>query len=94
MTSPGPNDSRTGYPSSAPLGGSYTGPSHDFQLLTIDELLTWPPASWLIRDVIHAESFTVLYGAPGAGKSFVAQDMPVAAGQSWCGRQIKGGPVV
>ncbi len=36
------------------------------------ELASLPTPSWLIEDVLPAESFAVLFGAPGEGKTFVA----------------------
>ncbi len=38
------------------------------------ELQDMPPVDWLIKDLIPAQSMVVMYGAPGAGKSFVALD--------------------
>jgi hypothetical protein len=79
-----------------PTTSASAAPSSDLYLHTIDELLVLPPTPWLIKDVIQAGSFTVLFGPPGAFKSFVALDMAlhVAADQRWCGHDVKGGPVV
>jgi hypothetical protein len=52
------------------------------------------PASWLIGGVLTG--FSVLYGEPGCGKSFLAINwgVCVAAGVSWCGNDVTQGPVV
>lgn len=67
-----------------------------FQLLTVDDLQTLPQPEWLVRGILRAESRTVLYGAPGHGKTFVALDLAlsIAAGVPWHGRPVKQGPVV
>lgn len=43
------------------------------------------PLEWLIRDVLPDADLGVLYGEPGAGKSFMALDMAmaVATGRTW-----------
>ena len=43
-----------------------------FRLWPADELDTLPPLRWLVDGEIPESSFAVLYGATGAGKSFVA----------------------
>jgi hypothetical protein len=63
------------------------GPADErrFRLLTADDLAKLPPLRWLVDKEIPAESFAVLYGPTGSGKSFVtldyalriAQDQPV-----------------
>lgn len=62
-----------------------------FALLDIDELESMPPPTWLIHEMIAEEGLTVLYGDPGAGKSFVALDMAlrVAHGMDWHGTAAK-----
>lgn len=67
-----------------------------FPLLDIDELESMPPPTWLIHDMIAEEGLTVLYGDPGAGKSFVALDMAlrVAHGMDWHGTAAKAAGVL
>lgn len=50
----------------------------------------------LIRGVLGEGGLSVLYGAPGAGKSFLALDLAyaVAKGQPWMGRDTRQGPVI
>ena len=57
-----------------------------FHLLPADDLDKLPPLRWLIDKEIPAESFMVLYGPTGSGKSFVALDYAL--------RIAQGAPVV
>ena len=66
------------------------------QAYTIAELDNLPEISWQIEEHFPANSFVVMYGASGSGKSFVALDMAlsVATGVPLYGRfQTKKGPV-
>lgn len=70
---------------------------HDIDLLTTDELLSLPPATWLMDQLIPEEGFVGLYGPPSSGKSFVALDwaMCIAEGRPWLGTHaVKQSPVV
>lgn len=53
------------------------------------------PIQWLIEDYIELDSLSLVYGAPGGGKSFVTVDMAccVATGTPWHGHEVKQGPV-
>lgn len=60
--------------------------SHDshgsrFHLLTADDLAKLPPLRWLVDKEIPRESFMVLYGPTGSGKSFVALDYALRIAQ-------------
>ncbi|HGK5869923.1 AAA family ATPase [Pseudomonas aeruginosa] len=50
----------------------------------------------LVRGILGEGGLSVLYGAPGAGKSFLALDLgyAVATGQPWMGRDTRQGPVI
>jgi hypothetical protein len=56
-----------------------------FRLLSITELLALPAPAWLLNHYLPANGLSVLYGAPGSGKSFlgIAWAMSVATGQPW-----------
>ena len=43
-----------------------------------------------------SETQAILYGPPGAGKSFVALDfaLSVASGRAWHGHEVRQGPVL
>lgn len=55
-----------------------------------------PDPTWLIDGVLPMGSLAVLYGMPGAYKSFLAADwaLSIATGQSWAGRQVRHGSVL
>jgi hypothetical protein len=57
------------------------------------EIENMPPIAWLADHVIPRGSLSVLYGAPGSGKSFVALDLAfsIAAGVQWLGRTALAG---
>lgn len=65
-------------------------------LLSAEELVAMPPPDYLIDGVITRNSFSVLYGKPGAGKSFAAVDwsLCVAMGLPWATRNVRRGPVL
>lgn len=51
---------------------------------------------WLVQGIIPAASFGLLFGDPGAGKSFLALSLScaVASGLEWQGRAVRAGSVV
>lgn len=67
-----------------------------FETYSIMQIRSLPPVEWTIDGVIPQNSFSVMYGEPGAGKSFLALDMAlsVAHNQSWHGRAVWGGAVL
>lgn len=54
------------------------------------------PPSWLVHGILETHSLGVLWGAPGAGKSFIALDLAasIAAGVEWHGIRTTQCPVV
>ena len=62
-----------------------------FELLDMDELENMPPPSWLVEELIVDDGLSVIYGDPGAGKSFIALDMSlrIALGMDWHGTQTQ-----
>lgn len=58
-----------------------------FDLFDLDELENMPAPSWLIHDLIVDDGLSVIYGDPGAGKSFIALDMALrlSNGMDWHG---------
>lgn len=50
----------------------------------------------LVKGVLGEGGLSVLYGAPGAGKSFLALDLSyaLATGQPWMGREVSQGAVI
>jgi hypothetical protein len=59
-------------------------------------LMAMPPVEWMIDGVLTKHGFTVMYGAPGTGKSFIAIDMALcmAHGLPWHGRETNAGAVL
>lgn len=67
-------------------------PSDDtFDILTLDELETLPPPSYLVDGFIVDDGLSIFYGDPGSGKSFMTVDlaMRLAMGWEWHGRKTE-----
>lgn len=66
------------------------------RLLTLQEMQSLPPLSWLIQDVITERGLSMIWGRSGSLKSFVALDMAmsVASGRLWHGKPVKKGRVI
>lgn len=58
-----------------------------FDLLSLADLEAMPPPQWLVHETIAQGGLTIIYGDPGAGKSFIALDMAlrIAQGMNWHG---------
>lgn len=58
-----------------------------FDLLDLDALENMPPPTWLVHEMIADHGLSVIYGDPGAGKSFIALDMALrlSMGLDWHG---------
>ena len=72
-------------------------PAEDiFELLDLDELEALPAPTWLIADLIADHGLSVLYGDPGAGKSFIAIDMALrlAFAMDWHGTPARAAGVL
>ncbi|MBI1370752.1 MAG: AAA family ATPase [Planctomycetes bacterium] len=65
------------------------------QLTRADQIEMRPP-DWLLRGMLERDTFALVFGDPGTGKSFLAIDWAcrVATGTPWCGHGVKPGPVV
>ena len=70
--------------------------SKALQTLDMNQLINMPPVEWLVDGMITAHGFSVIYGAPGIGKSFLSIDMSlaIAYGDEWHGRETKKGAVL
>jgi hypothetical protein len=73
-----------------------TRQSNKFILVTVSELEALPDPEWLIEGILPRDALGVLYGEPGAGKSFLALDWAahIADGQRWFDLDVKGGNVI
>lgn len=67
-----------------------------FAVVPAQEFVKRPAPTWIIKGVIPRAQLVVLYGASGAGKSFLALDMgaAIARGEPWRERTTKPGRVV
>ena len=70
--------------------------SSRFEFTLFDDIDEAPRKHWLMRDVLGAGELSIVYGAPGSGKSVVVADMAahVAAGLPWAGKATRQGAVV
>jgi len=75
----------------AKAGADEPDASDTFQLLDMDELESLPAPDWLVKELIVDDGLTVIFGDPGAGKSFIALDMSlrIALGMDWHGTETK-----
>jgi KaiC/GvpD/RAD55 family RecA-like ATPase len=66
-----------------------------YRVLGMDALTRLPPVDWLIKGVLPRADLVVMFGASGAGKTFVALDiaMSIARGSMWRGKRTKAGRV-
>lgn len=72
-------------------------PAHNpFRLLTVEEFLSRPRPTWLVKGLIPKADLGVVYGASGAGKSFIVLDiaMAIARGIPWRGLRVRQGKVI
>ncbi len=67
-----------------------------FEVLSADAFANRPAPTWIIKHVLPKAELVVLFGASGAGKSFVALDLAgaICRGVEWRGRKVKQGRVV
>lgn len=71
-------------------------PDLHFKMLSGIELVSSPPMTWLIQDIIPTEGLIAIYGASGSGKSFLTLDLAfaIASGEShWFGLRVRQAPV-
>lgn len=74
-----------------------TAEQFDAKLLSVDQLLELPAPLPLIDGILYRDTLAVLFGMPGAAKSFLALDwaLRVAAGSAWLGGfGVHQGPVL
>jgi hypothetical protein len=65
-------------------------PADTLRLVPLDEFLVRPNVSWLVRDLLPAYAFAVVFGAPKSGKTFAVCDMAMhlAHGMHWRGHYV------
>lgn len=71
-------------------------PQHRYKLVPAHQLTNLPAVKWQIKKILPARDVCAIYGAPGAGKSFMALDMAaaIADGRDWMGYRTKPAIVV
>lgn len=67
-----------------------------YRTLSLGDIRNLPEPEWLAKGWVQADSFTVLYGAPGSTKSFWALDLAlsIATGTAFQGCEVKQGKVL
>lgn len=67
-----------------------------FRLFDTEEIERRPPVEWLVEHTIPAGSMSMIYGPPGAGKSFIALDIcgRLACGLPWGGHAARAARVL
>ncbi|MDA9251742.1 AAA family ATPase [Alphaproteobacteria bacterium] len=67
-----------------------------YRFLTVEDLYGLPESRPLVEGLISENSFCVMYGAPGSGKSFCALDLglSIAHGMPWHDKQTQQGSVL
>jgi hypothetical protein len=69
--------------------------SRRITLTRADQIQMRPP-QWLLRGMLERDTFALIFGDPGCGKSFLAIDWScrLATGTPWRGHDVQKGPVV
>ena len=67
-----------------------------FKLQSFNETLSFPDPEFLIEGMLVKDSFAVIFGPSGVGKTFLGLSIAfaVATKRSWFGKAVNGGPVV
>lgn len=80
-----------------PLCGSQGGTASPrrLELVRADQIEMRPP-DWLLRGMLERDTFALVFGDPGSGKSFLAIDWAcrVVTGTPWRSHDVTQGPVV
>ncbi len=65
------------------------------ELTRADQIEMRPP-DWLLRGMLERDTFALIFGDPGTGKSFLAIDWAcrIATGTPWRDHRVQAGPVV
>jgi len=67
-----------------------------FDVMTLKQLKEMPPIKWLVDGLMTRHGFSVMYGQPGCGKTFLALDLAlcVASGRDFHGMDTEQGNVL
>lgn len=66
-----------------------------FEPVHISDVARRPPPEWLVHELLPRSDLAMLYGQPGAGKSYIALDLAfaISTGEKWGGLETQAGPV-
>lgn len=66
-----------------------------FKITRADQISICKP-DWLLRGMLERDTFALIFGDPGCGKSFLAIDWAcrIATGTAWRGHDVKAAPVM
>lgn len=91
-------DKHTPDGSADPLRGVKTPEGHTgrYRIYSASEMVARKPGEWWIKDIIPDADLGIIFGASGAGKTFVAIDYAVhiALGKAWNGKRTRKGRVI
>jgi len=67
-----------------------------FEVMSLKQIRAMPPIKWLVQDLLTSSGFSVMYGQPGCGKTFLALDLAlcVATGRDFHGMATTQGNVL
>lgn len=67
-----------------------------FEVMSLKQIRAMPPIKWLVKDLLTSSGFSVMYGQPGCGKTFLALDLAlcVATGRDFHGMATTQGNVL
>jgi KaiC/GvpD/RAD55 family RecA-like ATPase len=90
---PGP-DAESSDPQFEP--GDSSQPRTGYSLIQAAAFADQPSGEWLVKGLIPKEELVIVYGASGAGKSFVMIDlcMAIARGLAWRNCRVKQGKII
>lgn len=79
-----------------PLSPNQSAPQGKYKFLKISDLKNLPDPEWLLQGILSEGTLALLYGRPGAGKTFLALDwaIHVADGRPWQKRLTTPGDVL
>ena len=94
VVQPAGSDSTTSTPS-LPSAPSIQPAVRPLKLTRADEIEMRRP-DWLLRGMLERDTFALIFGDPGCGKSFLAIDWAcrIATGTAWRGHDVRPAPVV
>jgi hypothetical protein len=83
-------------PANSPNRRTSVSCSGGLELLSPMDAANAPPRAYLWKGVLGAGEFSVLFGEPGCGKSFLATHIAyaIAQGRALFGRRVRQGPVI